>query len=85
MKYIIRDGNFTGLTIIFFLCAGIGLIYISSEWIENFYIRLVSFSLGLVLVATGGYAGRSRAFGLRPFDSHYEKVRRSYEEEKKKF
>jgi hypothetical protein len=37
-------------------------------------------SLGLLLVAIGGYASRAHTLKIKPFDNSYQKARRSYEE-----
>lgn len=81
MKWIFKDNNFSGLAIFTLILIGFLLLYISLELIEHFYIRLFFFSLGLLSIATAGYAGRSRALGLRPFlkEEEWRTAKRTYQ------
>ncbi|TMS56925.1 hypothetical protein MW7_013185 [Imbroritus primus] len=81
MNWVFKDNNLSGLAIPFLILTGIILIYISLELIEHYYFRLFLFSIGLLSVATAGYAGRSRALGLRPFlkEEEWRKAKETYD------
>ncbi|BDB27464.1 hypothetical protein CTP10_R48720 [Cupriavidus sp. P-10] len=84
MKYLLKDGNLSGFAIIVLLVVGLLLVYACVSWIESYLGRLASFSVGLVCVASAGYAGRAKALGLRPFgESPWRKAKRTYEEKDK--
>jgi hypothetical protein len=80
---IINDGNFTGLAMCGLLLIGGVLIYTSVEWLSNYYLRGLIFSIGCATFAAAGYAGRAKALGLKPFDNAYKKARESYEQDEK--
>jgi uncharacterized membrane protein YoaK (UPF0700 family) len=85
MKFTNDEGSFTGFSISLCLLIGLALICGSLEWIENHFLRVLGFSIGLVAVAAAGYAGRAKALGLRSFGmSSWEKAKKSYEEDDKK-
>ena len=45
---------------------GFGWVYLSLEFLPNFWLKLVGLSVGLAIAAIGGFSGRSTALGLPP-------------------
>ncbi len=50
------------------------------EWLPR-PVAIAMFVLGLPVAGIGGYAGRAKALGLKPFDNSYKKARESYKTE----
>ncbi|HWW08182.1 hypothetical protein [Collimonas sp.] len=75
---IMNEGNFSGLAICTLLLIGASLIYTSIDWVENYYLRALGFSIGLAAIAAAGYSGRTKALGLKIFDNAYKKAKGSY-------
>ncbi len=69
MKYIITDGNLSGFSILLLIAFGFTSLYGSVSCFDSHFLQKLSFVIGLSAIATAGYAGRSRALGLRPFGS----------------
>ncbi|WP_427309430.1 hypothetical protein [Cupriavidus sp. H39] len=84
MIMFFNNGNLTGLSIILLLGFGLFFLYASVNWLESYPGRLASFSIGLMAVAAAGFAGRSKALGLRPLgESPWRKAKRTYSEDEK--
>lgn len=65
VKIVSADGTFTGTAIAALLALGLAVFFCSLTWIDNLYVRILGFCVGLMLIASAGYAGRSKALGLR--------------------
>jgi hypothetical protein len=78
---IIHDGNFTGIAICGIWLVGAVIFFSSLEWLANYYLRAIGFSVGIAIMGAGGYAGRAKALGLKPFDNAYKNARASYKDD----
>ncbi|MCA7086484.1 hypothetical protein K7G19_23085 [Cupriavidus sp. DB3] len=65
MAKLLKDGNLSGIAIAMAPVVGVALVFSVVYWLESYLGRLISFSIGLTLVAAAGYAGRAKAIGLR--------------------
>lgn len=83
MKFL-ENGNLNGMSIALLLGSGLFLLYASVNWVESHLGKLACFSIGLIAVAAAGFAGRSKALGLRPFgESPWRRAKRTYAEDDK--
>ena len=77
----LKNGNLSGVSIALLLGSGLLLLYASVNWMDSYFAKLACFSIGLTEIAAAGFAGRSKALGLRPFgESSWRKAKRTYEE-----
>jgi hypothetical protein len=74
--HVIKDGNLSGWLRTVLCVLGAGIVYSSVRYVHSMLLM----SLGLLLVAIGGYASRAHTLKIKPFDNSYQKARRSYEE-----
>lgn len=82
MKIINEQGALTGYAVVVLLILGPLLIYGSLEWIENYYIRVLGYSIGMSALAGAGYGGRASALGLLAFgDAPWRSAKASYNDE----
>lgn len=58
---------------------GVAMLYfrLSLEWLPR-PIALAMIVLALPIAGIGGYCGRAKALGSKPFDNSYKKARDSY-------
>jgi hypothetical protein len=75
----IVDGNIAGWGqwLLIVLGGAMILFGLSVQWIPR-ALAISLFILGLPVAAIGGYAGRAKALGIKPFDNSYKKARDSY-------
>ncbi|WP_241292629.1 hypothetical protein [Burkholderia stabilis] len=73
---VIDDGNLSDWLRTSLCVVGAGIVY----WGVKYAHSVLLMSLGLFLVAIGGYASRARMLKIKPFDNSYKKARKSYEE-----
>jgi hypothetical protein len=67
MKGLINNGNLTGFGCSLFFIAGLAVVYLSVEYASNYLAKIVGFSIGMALMAIGGYAAKAAALRLHPF------------------
>ena len=79
--YVIRNGNLTGIAVSILLLIGFFIITASLCLLKNRNIRIIGASVGLAIMAMGGYGSRAKTLGLKPFDNSYKKAKDSYEKE----
>ncbi|PUA18092.1 hypothetical protein [Glaciimonas sp. PCH181] len=82
--YFIRNGNLTGIAVVLALLMGFFVITASLYLFINQNFRIIGASIGLAIMAFGGYASRAKTLGLKPFDNSYKKAKESYKKEDKK-
>lgn len=77
---LVVDGNIAGWAQVALIALGTAMIYfgLSVQWLPR-PLAIAMFILGLPIAAIGGYAGRAKALGLKPFDNSYKRARKSYE------
>ena len=78
MKFI-KDGNLAPWLRVAIWISGFVIIFASFAFAEGTLIYWGAVT-GLVIAAIGGYAEKANALHLKPFDSSYEKARKSYED-----
>jgi hypothetical protein len=79
---LIVDGNVAGWVQVALIAFGVAMIYfgLSVELLPR-PVAIAMYVLGLPVAGIGGYAGRAKALGLKPFDNSYKKARESYKPE----
>lgn len=80
---LIRSGKLTFFGIVFCVCIGFILVYLSLEHIPWIWGRIVGLSIGLAVAAVGGFSGRADALDLpAPFTNDplgWREAKKSYE------
>ncbi|MBN3766957.1 hypothetical protein [Burkholderia sp. Ac-20365] len=76
---LIVDGNLAGWAQTALIVIGIAMLYfgLSVERLPR-PLALAIVILAIPVAAIGGYCGRAKALGLKPFDNSYKKARDSY-------
>ncbi|AUT59927.1 hypothetical protein [Paraburkholderia terrae] len=76
---LIVDGNLAGWVQTVLIVLGVAMLYfgLSLEWLPR-PMALAMVIVALPVAAIGGYCGRAKALGLKPFDNSYKKARDSY-------
>jgi hypothetical protein len=67
MRLVNDKGALSGYAVIILLALGGGLIFGSLAWVENYYLRVLGFSIGIASISGGGYGARAGTLGLRSF------------------
>lgn len=67
MKWLIKNDNLTGFGCGLFFAAGLWIIYLSVEYSSNYSTKMIGLSLGMALMAIGGYSAKAATLHLRPF------------------
>lgn len=67
MKWIIREGNLTGLACVLSFLFGFCIILISMKYVVNYSIEMILISIGMTFMAIGGYSAKAFALHLRVF------------------
>ncbi|WP_152564834.1 hypothetical protein [Cupriavidus metallidurans] len=83
MGLFVRDGNLRGIVCVVLFLIGITVVY---AFVEYYYgsIRIFGISLGMALMAIGGYSAKASALHLRPFDtSPWRRAKATYDEPEK--
>ena len=65
-RAFLRDGYLTFFGAICVVFLGLGLIYLSLEFLPYRWLKIVGASIGLAIAAIGGFNGRAHAVGLPP-------------------
>jgi len=60
----IADGKLSGVSMIGLYLAGIGIIYLSVEYLPLTWLKILGLTVGIGLIALAGYSGRAHALGL---------------------
>lgn len=82
IKFLIKNGHLTGVTCVLFFLIGLGALYVSVKYIHGHTAKMFGVSIGMMLMAIGGYAAKASALHLRPFgESPWRKAKRSYKED----
>ena len=61
-EILIKNGNFRLIFMLLFVMAGGFLIFVAGR-ISSYWLGI----FGMVLCSVGGYAGRARSLGIKPF------------------
>jgi hypothetical protein len=85
-SYFFKQGQVTAWGVIFFLTAGIAVAVISVEFLPFVWMRYLGISIGLALMAIGGFGARAGALGFKPFTNDplgWRAAKKSYQDDAK--
>ncbi|WP_334156712.1 hypothetical protein [Oryzomicrobium sp.] len=80
-NWFVRDGNLTYSFSWLLIFSGSGLGFAGLRFADSYFFQALFVSLGLFIAAIGGYSGKARVLGLKPFDTApWRRVRKTYED-----
>ncbi|KWF24980.1 hypothetical protein [Burkholderia pseudomultivorans] len=74
MKFI-EDGNFKEWVRVALIIIGLPLVIFSVRSGLKDILSIMIFCVGIVVASIGGYASQAHMFKIKPFDTHFEKMR----------
>lgn len=81
-RYVMRDGNLTLIGAIAFVALGFGIAYLALEFLPGPLLKAIGMAVGLAFAAIGGFSGRAKALGLKPFTNDrldWRRAKKSYQ------
>lgn len=84
-RYLVRDGNLTWMGGLALVVIGFYIAFVSLEYLPSAVLKALGLAVGLGVAAVGGFSGRSKALGLKPFTNDpagWRKAKKSYKVDK---
>lgn len=76
----ITDGKATNLTLNSLVILGLGIMILSLWLINNYWMRVLTASVGLAIGSAGGYLAKTQSWGTKPFDRSYQDAKAIYKD-----